>query len=269
MSGRGWPTHEGLAGDRADHGRQLPHRHYRPRPTNYSSFYWRQCLAGDAPPPPLLHRPARTGLTATQAGSSGKRSGMDEQEFRQEYPSTWEDALYWRRRVRLRSSDSRRPRGTAATHVPGDEKQRSPLAISPGSRKYVKAWDIGPRHKDAAVGIVLDVTEDVHDVVATAAPRPHLSPDSARDRRRCTTPTQATTAIEDNAAGQAVRKPRAPQSPADRLHDQPQLEGADHPAIEDRDPELADPVGRDACPSSTRRCAATNSPMTTSCKTRS
>jgi hypothetical protein len=77
--------------------------------------------------------------------------------------------------------------------------------FAPGSRKYVKAWDIG-REKDAAVGIVLDVTEDVHDVVAYRRLRGAPYPQIQREIEALHKAFPGTTVIEDNAAGQAVRE---------------------------------------------------------------
>ncbi len=74
-----------------------------------------------------------------------------------------------------------------------------------GGHKYVKAWDIG-RHKDAAVGIVLDVTGEVHDVVwyerlvRASYPRIQALIEAVHSRY------PGLTVIEDNAAGEAVRE---------------------------------------------------------------
>ena len=93
--------------------------------------------------------------------------------FRQEYPTSWEDALsgggdfLFFPRVR-----SRGPRVLPRLPVTLAYEAR---AFTAGA-KYVKAWDIG-RHQDAAVGIVLDVTEDVHDVVHYVRLREQSLPD--------------------------------------------------------------------------------------------
>jgi hypothetical protein len=173
-------------------------------PTNYSSDYWRRCLAGDAP-----HHPCFIGALArpdrTQAWLKGKRKGMDEQQFRQEYPVTWEDALSGGGEFVFRSRDlegtTRYPRGMFSSRTAYEAHWRFPS----GSRKYVKAWDIG-REKDAAVGIVLDVTEDVHDVVAYRRLRGAPYPQIQREIEALHKAYPGTTVIEDNAAGQAVRE---------------------------------------------------------------
>ena len=95
---------------------------------------------------------------------------MDEQEFRQ-IPSTWEDALFGGGQFVFSSKDL----AAASTDTYG-------LGPARPGRKYVKSWDIG-RHDDAAVGIVLDVSEDVHDVVAYKRLRGvQLPRDPTRDR---------------------------------------------------------------------------------------
>jgi len=162
-------------------------------PTNYSSIYWRRCLAGDA-----RHHPCFIGALArpdrTKAWLAAKRKGMDEQEFRQEYPSTWEDALSGGGQFMFRSED--------LDHAPEDTYGFGPAR--PG-RKYVKAWDIG-RHQDAAVGIVLDVTEDVHEVVAHKRLRGVRYPEIQHAIETLHHAYPGITVIEDNAAGEAVRE---------------------------------------------------------------
>jgi hypothetical protein len=74
-----------------------------------------------------------------------------------------------------------------------------------GSRKYVTAWDIG-RHHDAAVGIVLDVTDGVHDVVCYRRLRGVSYPQIQYEIEAMHHPWPGLTVIEDNAAGQAVRE---------------------------------------------------------------
>jgi hypothetical protein len=122
-------------------------------PMNYSSTYWQRCLAGDA-----RHHPCFIGALArpdrTKAWLNAQRSGMDEQQFRQEYPMTWQDALSGGGDFIFTQTELEQ----AATDF------RGLRAAQPG-HTYVTAWDIG-RYQDAAVGIVLDITEDIHDVVA-------------------------------------------------------------------------------------------------------
>jgi hypothetical protein len=162
-------------------------------PTNYTSVYWRRCLAADTPHHPCfvgaLERPDRT-----KAWLRAKRQGMGEEEFRQEYPTSWEDALSGGGQFVFRSAD--------LDHAPEDTHGFGPAHPS---RKYVKAWDIG-RHQDAAVGLVLDVTEDVHDVVAYRRLRGVRYPEIQREIEDLHHAYPGITVIEDNAAGEAVRE---------------------------------------------------------------
>jgi hypothetical protein len=173
-------------------------------PTNYSSTYWRKCLAGDA-----RHHPCFIGALArpdrTETWLKGKRASMDEQQFRQEYPSSWEDALFGGGEFVFRSSDlahtTEYPRGIFPSRAAYEAHWR----FASGSRKYVKAWDIG-RHQDAAVGIVLDVTEGVHDVVSYTRLRGATYPQIQREIEALHNAYPGVTVIEDNAAGEAVRE---------------------------------------------------------------
>jgi hypothetical protein len=162
-------------------------------PTNYTSIYWRRCLAGDTSHHPCfvgaLERPDRT-----NAWLKAKRRGMGEEEFRQEYPTTWQDALSGGGQFVFPSAD--------LDHAPEDTYGLGPAR--PG-RKYIKAWDIG-RHQDAAVGIVLDVTEDVHDVVAYRRLRGVRYPEIQQQIEHLHRAYPGITVIEDNAAGEAVRE---------------------------------------------------------------
>jgi hypothetical protein len=162
-------------------------------PANFTAKYWRRCLAGDA-----RHHPCFIGALArpdrSQAWLHGKRTSMDEQQFRQEYPTTWQDALYGGGDYVFRTRDL--DGCTRDFHSPGPAQ--------PG-RKYVKAWDIG-REQDAAVGVVLDVTEDVHDVVSYRRLRGVSYPEIQREIETMHKAYPGPTVIEDNAAGQAVRE---------------------------------------------------------------
>jgi hypothetical protein len=119
---------------------------------------------------------------------------MGEQEFRQEYPTTWQDALSGGGQFVFRSRDL--DAATLDTWGFGPARE---------GRKYVKAWDIG-RHQDAAVGLVLDVTEDVHDVVAYRRLRGVSYPQIQQEIEAMHHAYPGITVIEDNAAGEAVRE---------------------------------------------------------------
>jgi hypothetical protein len=162
-------------------------------PTNYTSEYWRRCIAGET-----AHHPCFIGALErsdrTTAWLKGKQRAMDEQQFREEYPTTWQDALSGGGEFVFRSTD--------LDHAPEDTHGFGPAR--PG-RKYVNAWDIG-RHQDAAVGLVLDVTEDVHDVVAYRRLRGVSYPEIQREIEALHRAYHGITVIEDNAAGEAVRE---------------------------------------------------------------
>jgi hypothetical protein len=68
---------------------------------------------------------------------------------------------------------------------------------------YVTAWDIG-RYQDAAVAIVLDITEDVHDLVAYRRLRGASYPQIQREIEALHKKYPGITAVEKNAAGAAV-----------------------------------------------------------------
>jgi hypothetical protein len=70
-------------------------------------------------------------------------------------------------------------------------------------RKYVKAWDIG-RHRDAAVGIVLDVTDERHDVVWYGRYREVRYPDLQAEIERVHRSYPGLTFVEKNGPGEAV-----------------------------------------------------------------
>jgi hypothetical protein len=121
-------------------------------PANPSAHYWRRCRAGEG-----LHHPLFILATARPDRDSAwleqKRRTMLPDAFSTEYALTWEEALA----------------GTGghvftAKEVEDAMTDAHPLMQSAGpGRKYVIAWDIGPR-QDHSVGIVLDVTEEVFDI---------------------------------------------------------------------------------------------------------
>jgi Terminase RNaseH-like domain len=165
-------------------------------PQNYSSTFWRKCLAGDIvdrrgePIRPIfihaLKRPDRTDITAVRASAADEQTGLVE------YPMTWEDALSGGGDFVFKSSDMDK----ATTYARGFSEPKK-------GRKYVKAWDIG-RHKDAAVGICLDITEDCHDVVAYVRLREQTYPMIQQAIEEMHLAYPGITAVEGNAAGEAV-----------------------------------------------------------------
>lgn len=168
-------------------------------PANFTSTFWRRCMSGDAPHYPCfigaLNRPDRN-----PAWLAAKRAGMDAQDAKHEYPMTWEDALSGGGEFIFRAAEL----DDAGEDFRGLMTAEQGRKLRAQPRKYVKAWDIG-RHKDAAVGIVLDVTDDVHDVVAYQRLRNTSYPDiqHAIKEMHLSYPG-GITAIEKNSAGEAV-----------------------------------------------------------------
>lgn len=174
-------------------------------PANWTSQYWLRCMAGDAldrrsrPIRPCfigaLNRPDRN-----PAWLKAKRAGMDEDTFMKEYPMKWEDALSGGGEYVFKSPELHE----AGIDARGLMTYQEGRKLRKTSRKYVRAWDIG-RHQDAAVGIVLDVTEDVMDVVAYVRLRGVTYPQIQQAIMEMHDEYPGgLTAIEKNSAGEAV-----------------------------------------------------------------
>lgn len=159
-------------------------------PQNFASIFWKDCLAGDTDYVPIfvyaLDRPDRD-----DAWLERMRKGRTEEALRQEFPMTWEDALFAGGRFTYKAID---------IDVAGLGEGPKPPAAG---HRYVKSWDIG-RHQDAAVGIVFDVTEQPTQIVEymrlREMPYPHLQ--KLIERTHFKYPGQ--TVIEKNNAGEAV-----------------------------------------------------------------
>lgn len=176
-------------------------------PQNDTSFFWKKVLAGDVTDRRgnkvyacfigALNRPDRSPAWLRQK----KLSMADDDAFNKEYPMKWEDALSGGGEFVFKSKEidaaGRDFRGIMTAHE-GKLLPKQP-------RRYVKAWDIG-RHKDAAVGIVLDITEDVFDVVHYVRLREQTYPMIQREIKIVHEMFPGMTYIEDNAAGEAVRE---------------------------------------------------------------
>jgi hypothetical protein len=161
-------------------------------PTNYSSQFWRRCRSGEADFKPVfidaLKRPGRSVEWLEAKYRSGGRSSA----MKQEYPMTEDDALM----------------GEGDTFFDQHELDRAgeeTLGATPAmpGRSYVKSWDIG-RHQDAAVGIVIDVTEALMDVVHYEKIERMPYPILQRRIERMHEAYPGTTVIEANSAGEAV-----------------------------------------------------------------
>jgi hypothetical protein len=169
-------------------------------PATYTATFWRSCLAGDQidrkgrPIYPCfigaLARPDRTPewLAQKLAAAPDKAAVM------RELPMRWEDA-----QVAGGSN--------VFTTAEIDEAAVDARGLMPPAegRKYLKSVDVG-RHKDAAVIIVLDVTDPVFDVVHYRRLREKTYPMLGREIEEVHGLYPGPTVIEDNAAGEAVRE---------------------------------------------------------------
>lgn len=124
---------------------------------------------------------------------------LPELERKQEYPETWEDALSGHAGIVFHPEDIE----MAKVNAFGKQSAR------PG-HKYVSAWDIG-RHGDAAVGLVLDITNIPYQVVhyeRHKGVKYNMLEAIIENVHRAYTLSRGscTTVIEDNNAGEAVRE---------------------------------------------------------------
>lgn len=159
-------------------------------PNNYSAEWWMRCMAGESKFHPFfvgaLNRPDRD-----EAWFEEKVRTMPERERKHEYPLVWEEALFGGADLMF---DGLLAAATRDAYGPMDPQ--------PGHR-YIKSWDVG-RHKDAAVGIVFDVTGDVIDVVHYQRLRGVPYPDLQARIEQVHEAYPGLTVIEKNAAGEAV-----------------------------------------------------------------
>jgi len=160
-------------------------------PTNYTSEFWRRSRAEETGFRPVfidaLQRPDRD-----EAWLEAKRRGMRLEDARQEYPMTEEDALAGEGDYYFNEKELDR----------AAEETLGPCAGVPG-RSYVQSWDIG-RHRDAAVGTILDVTGSVCDVVKFMRFRELPYPMLQREIEEVHHEYGGLTVIEKNSAGEAV-----------------------------------------------------------------
>jgi hypothetical protein len=159
-------------------------------PVGYPADEWRKAIAGESRFHPCfvdaLRRPDRT-----PAWYEGQRASMHPDDFAREYPLRWEDALSG---------------GGSFYFAPDliDLTAEYALGCQPPQKnhRYVTGWDVGI--EDATVGVTLDVTGGILDVVNFV----YLSPttygeiqwhieDVARRYR-------GTTVVESNSMGAAV-----------------------------------------------------------------
>lgn len=161
-------------------------------PATFCAAFWRKAVADDTEYFPLfidaLKRPGRT-----MDWWRKRVRSFGETETRREYPLRWEDALFG---------------GTDFVFAGDDldfaqEDARGPQGQHTGYT-YAAGWDIG-RHKDAAVGIVLEANQadDVVDVVHYERHRETTYP-TLQERVKYIHVTYGATSVEANNAGEAV-----------------------------------------------------------------
>jgi hypothetical protein len=165
-------------------------------PTNYTSHFWRKCMAGDVKDRQMrpvyacfisaLMRPDRDPAYIAAKKAEDPMAGA------WEYALTWEEALSAGGDTLFRSADV----DTCGTDFRG-------LSEPKLGRKYAKGCDVG-RHKDACVITVLDVTEDVFDVVFYKRLREATYPEIQRELEHVHRQYRGPIKIEKNAAGEAV-----------------------------------------------------------------
>jgi hypothetical protein len=159
-------------------------------PENFTARFWRRSDAGETEFVPIfvsaLNRPDRDADWLKR-----KKAGMTEQAFRQEFPMDAEDAMFAGGSLVFQGRD-----------VEAAGLGQGPTPPEDGHR-YIKAWDIG-RHRDAAVGVVLDTTVEPMQVVEyvrlRGVPYPSLQGTIERLHKRY----PGTTFIEQNGPGEAV-----------------------------------------------------------------
>ncbi len=162
-------------------------------PGNYSATFWNSTMSGDTEFHPFFlaatERPDRD-----EKWVEAKRRSMSERDSRHEYPMTPEDSLF---------AGADLPLAGEALDLCGAVGVGRRDAI-PG-HEYVTAWDIG-RHADAAVGIVLDVTDVPYQVVDYVRIRGYTYPQIQQEVEDLHRRYPGLTHVEDNNAGEAVRE---------------------------------------------------------------
>lgn len=190
-------------------------------PTGYYADVWRACVKTEGQLfasfiPAAGSRPEYT----PEFLQAKKLALADDARFRHEYPQSWEDALsgagetFFEAFILDRAAEYARGfappnfRNTRDLNgIPTRKEGHTDFKGRARKRKYIKAWDIaGPSERaDAVVGIVLDVTEPVWDVVHFVYHRKEDYPVTGGRINHLHRLYPGPTAIEDNEAGAAVR----------------------------------------------------------------
>lgn len=160
-------------------------------PATFCAGFWRKAVTGDTEYYPLfvdaLKRPGRD-----MAWWTKRKQSFGETETRREYPLRWEDALFGGtdfvfagEDLDFAQEDARGPQGRHDGYV------------------YANGWDIG-RHKDAAVGVTLELgSDEVVDVVHYERHRDTTYP-VLQERVKYLDDLYGATSVEANNAGEAV-----------------------------------------------------------------
>jgi hypothetical protein len=163
--------------------------------SGFPADLWRRSEAGDTEFVAFFSGTRESKPQYTDAFLRAKAKTMSTRSFKQEYPETAADALWAGGEYPFKAEDL----SIAGEDTPGRSAPQD-------GHVYVKAWDTGGSGEDAdaSVGIVLDVTDPVHDVVEyirlKGVSYPTLQGRIEHLHRRYPGPT----VIEANAAGTAV-----------------------------------------------------------------
>jgi hypothetical protein len=163
-------------------------------PTNYSSAYWETCEKGEGAHYPCFIPALNSRPDYSPEFLRRKKSTMDNQAYRSEYPETWRDAISGGAHFFF-----------LAKHL--DMAGVDALGLQPAKPKhnYIKAWDLGL--KDASVGICLDCTDaPMMDVVAFVYLKGVDAPVVQRNIERLHKDYPGITVIEDNNMGEWTRQ---------------------------------------------------------------
>jgi hypothetical protein len=190
-------------------------------PTGYYADVWRNCISETGQLQASFIKASGSRPEYTPEFLAKKKAALaDDARFAHEYPETWQDALagagetffpsylidkaaeYARGAAKANFYNTRDKDGNPITKQGYEDRKGRKKR-----RKYVKAWDIaGPSERaDAVVGIVLDVTEAVWDVVHMEYHEREDYPVTAWRIEQVHAEYPGTTYIEDNEAGAAVR----------------------------------------------------------------